>query len=110
MLPRRRVIRPDWGSDCAQVVYRAGVAKEERAMSRSIWIAVLMALLIPLGADANPELISMSSDDGQWVIPGKNYSSTRYSSLNQITTDTVKKLRPAWTFSTGALRGHEGQP
>jgi PQQ-dependent dehydrogenase (methanol/ethanol family) len=79
-------------------------------MSRSIWIAVLTALLIPLGANANPELISMSTDDGQWVIPGKNYASTRYSSLIQINTETITKLRPAWSFSTGALRGHEGQP
>jgi lanthanide-dependent methanol dehydrogenase len=54
--------------------------------------------------------MSLQNDDGQWAIPGKNYSSTRYSSLGQITTANVGKLRQAWSFSTGTLRGHEGQP
>ena len=43
-------------------------------------------------------------------MPGKNYASTRYSSLGQITTENIKNLRPAWMFSTGVLRGHEGAP
>src|SRR6266513_81378 len=34
----------------------------------------------------------------------------RYSALKQISTDNVKDLRVAWTFSTGVLRGHEGGP
>jgi alcohol dehydrogenase (cytochrome c)/methanol dehydrogenase (cytochrome c) subunit 1 len=79
-------------------------------MRRSIWLACLFVLFIPWVAHANPELMAMQNDDGQWVLPSKNYSATRFSSLNQITTDNVKKLREAWSFSTGALRGHEGAP
>ena len=30
--------------------------------------------------------------------------------LSQINKDNVGDLRPAWTFSTGVLRGHEGGP
>ncbi len=30
--------------------------------------------------------------------------------LKQINTENVHKLAPAWTFSTGVLRGHEGAP
>ena len=41
-------------------------------------------------------------------MPGKNYSANRYSTLNQITTANVKQLKEVWSFSTGALRGHEG--
>src|SRR3989442_15376865 len=52
----------------------------------------------------------MQKDPNQWVTPGKNSSLTRYSELNQITTDNVKNLKVAWTFSTGVLRGHEGAP
>ena len=51
-----------------------------------------------------------SSEDKQWPMPNKNTSATRYSSLDQITTDNVKNLKVAWTFSTGVLRGHEGEP
>ena len=49
-------------------------------------------------------------DDGQWTMPGKDYSATRYSALAQITPATVGRLHPVWSFSTGVLRGHEGQP
>jgi alcohol dehydrogenase (cytochrome c)/methanol dehydrogenase (cytochrome c) subunit 1 len=69
-----------------------------------------MALMWSGVALANSELMSLQKDDGQWAIPGKNYSSTRYSTLSQIDTDNVKKLKQVWSMSTGALRGHEGQP
>jgi PQQ-dependent dehydrogenase (methanol/ethanol family) len=49
-------------------------------------------------------------EDKQWTMQNKNYASTRYSTLNSITTDNVKNLKVAWTFSTGVLRGHEGGP
>jgi len=49
-------------------------------------------------------------DDGQWTMPGKNYAATRYSGLTQITPGNAPRLRPVWSFSTGVLGGHEGQP
>ena len=62
------------------------------------------------GASANDELIKLSKDPNQWVMPTGNYANTRYSELNQINKDNAKNLRPVWTFSTGVLRGHEGGP
>jgi alcohol dehydrogenase (cytochrome c)/methanol dehydrogenase (cytochrome c) subunit 1 len=79
-------------------------------MKYGSWIAVAAMLSVAGGAFANDELLKLQNDDKQWALPGKNYSSTRYSTLNQITTANVKQLRPAWQFSTGALRGHEGAP
>ncbi|HEX8830722.1 MAG TPA: methanol/ethanol family PQQ-dependent dehydrogenase [Longimicrobium sp.] len=49
-------------------------------------------------------------EDGQWTIPAKDYQSTRFSGLAQITAANVASLRPAWTFSTGIRRGHEAAP
>lgn len=49
-------------------------------------------------------------DDGQWVMAAKDYANTRYSGLTEITAANVASLKPAWTFSTGVLRGHEGAP
>jgi alcohol dehydrogenase (cytochrome c) len=40
----------------------------------------------------------------------KNYASTRFSTLDQITTANVNNLKLAWTFSTGLTRGHEAPP
>ena len=49
-------------------------------------------------------------DDGQWVMASKDYANTRYSALQQVTSENVAALKPAWTFSTGVLRGQEAAP
>jgi len=41
---------------------------------------------------------------------GENYASTRFSTLTDINTATVKNLKLAWTFSTGLTRGYEAAP
>jgi alcohol dehydrogenase (cytochrome c) len=51
-----------------------------------------------------------SDSPGDWIMPAKDHASSRYSELDQITTGNVKDLRLAWTFSTGALNGHEAAP
>ena len=63
------------------------------------------------GAIAGPRLtVAAASDDGEWTMPGKDYASTRYSGLSQITPANAAHLHPVWSFSTGVLGGHEGQP
>jgi lanthanide-dependent methanol dehydrogenase len=53
---------------------------------------------------------SSAKEDGQWTMPAKDFASTRYSGLAQVTAANAKGLRPVWSFSTGVLGGHEGQP
>lgn len=48
-----------------------------------------------------------AAEDGQWLMPAKNYASTRYSGLDEIGTGNVHDLRVAWTFSMGVNRGQE---
>ena len=69
-----------------------------------------MAAFTVGSAVANEELIKMSQNPKDWVMPAGDYANTRYSKLNQITAANVGKLQVAWTFSTGVLRGHEGGP
>src|SRR3982074_20711 len=69
-----------------------------------------MALFAAGAANANEELIKMSQNPKDWVMPTGDYANTRYSKLNQITAANAGKLQVAWTFSTGVLRGHEGGP
>ena len=52
----------------------------------------------------------MEPDDGQWVRPAKDLSSTRFSALDQINTSNVTNLKLAFTFSTGTTRGLEAAP
>ena len=68
------------------------------------------AVLVAGAATANEELIKMSQNPKDWVMPTGNYANHRYSQLKQITADNAGKLQVAWTFSTGVLRGHEGGP
>jgi PQQ-dependent dehydrogenase (methanol/ethanol family) len=51
-----------------------------------------------------------SADDGQWTMPAKDFSSTRFSALDEINTSNVANLKVAWTFSTGVNRGQEAAP
>ena len=48
--------------------------------------------------------------DGEWPMPAGDASATRYSPLAQIDVANAPRLRPVWSFSTGVLGGHEGQP
>ena len=47
---------------------------------------------------------------GEWVTPAKDYASTRFSTLKQITTANVGSLKESWSYTTGIKDGHEGQP
>jgi PQQ-dependent dehydrogenase (methanol/ethanol family) len=50
------------------------------------------------------------ADDGEWTLAAKDPASTRFSPLDQITAQNVKDLKPAFSFSTGVVRGHEAAP
>ena len=51
-----------------------------------------------------------SPGDGDWPMAAKDFASTRYSALAEITPQNVGTLVPKLTFSTGVVRGHEGAP
>jgi PQQ-dependent dehydrogenase (methanol/ethanol family) len=79
--------------------------------------AALIAMLGCLGAAAvNADGVraagarAPAGEDGQWSMPSKDYAATRYSDLAAITRQNAGSLHPVWTFSTGVLGGHEGQP
>ena len=73
-------------------------------------VGAVALLLSSLAASTSFAQIQNQPDDGQWVMAPKNYASTRYSTLNQITTENAANLKLAWTFSTGAIRGEEAAP
>jgi lanthanide-dependent methanol dehydrogenase len=53
---------------------------------------------------------SPASADSEWRMPAKDFAGTRFSTLTDITPEKAPSLHPVWTFSTGVLGGHEGQP
>jgi PQQ-dependent dehydrogenase (methanol/ethanol family) len=46
----------------------------------------------------------------EWTMYGGDYANTRHSTLNQITTQNVSKLRVAWIRSLGSLESQESTP
>lgn len=60
------------------------------------------------GSDA--EEAANSANPDLWASMGQNLALDRNSKLAQINTTNVKRLQMIWSQSTGALRGHEGQP
>ena len=56
------------------------------------------------------DYVTLSADPAQWVMPAKNYASTRFSELDQIDEGNVAQLQLAWTFSNGVNRGQESIP
>src|SRR5205085_10805995 len=82
-------------------------------MSRAALIAMLGCLGAAAVSGDNVRAAAAQApgrEDGQWSMPSKDYAATRYSALEQITVGNARSLHPVWTFSTGVLGGHEGQP
>jgi alcohol dehydrogenase (cytochrome c) len=48
--------------------------------------------------------------DGDWPMFRRTYDGWGFSPLAQITPGNVRRLQPAWVFSTGAENGHEAPP
>jgi PQQ-dependent dehydrogenase (methanol/ethanol family) len=72
---------------------------------------LLVAMLGLSGqAWANSEVEKRAANPNEWGAPGRDNKLTRHSDLADINTGNVAKLQMAWSQSTGALRGHEGQP
>lgn len=84
------------------------LASRHNAWLINLVVSGLFALVCV--AQANEQLQGMTEDPNQWVMPGGDYSLTRFSKLDQINADNAKDLHVAWTMSSGTLRGHEGQP
>jgi PQQ-dependent dehydrogenase (methanol/ethanol family) len=76
-----------------------------RKMNFLSFSIILSALPTVVIAD---ELAEMQMNADNWVMPAGNYNNQRYSKLDKISENNIQNLNLAWSFSTGVLRGHEG--
>ncbi|WP_292713822.1 methanol/ethanol family PQQ-dependent dehydrogenase [Mesorhizobium sp.] len=104
-----------WGA--CQRGYKAMARIDGRTKLGMIGWTLLVGFALVAGAVAQPAepairppAAAAPLDDGQWTMPAKNYASTRYSELAEITEDNVKTLQVAFTFSTGVNKGQEAAP
>lgn len=73
-------------------------------------IAMGLTVVTTAPASANEQLVELAKDPANWVMTGRDYNAQNYSEMTDINKENVKQLRPAWSFSTGVLHGHEGTP
>ncbi|NOQ94714.1 MAG: PQQ-binding-like beta-propeller repeat protein, partial [Methylophaga sp.] len=71
-------------------------------------LSIAMLAIATSGVAIADEIAVMQENENNWVSAAGNYNNQRYSKLAQINKDNVADLKMAWTFSTGVLRGHEG--
>jgi lanthanide-dependent methanol dehydrogenase len=69
-----------------------------------------LAAPTPQAGRTAPSTANAPADDGEWTMPAKNYAATRFSALNEITTDNVKTLVPGFSFSLAVNKGQEAAP
>jgi quinohemoprotein ethanol dehydrogenase len=55
-------------------------------------------------------LKAADADPSNWITYGRTYSEQRFSSLQQVSEQTVSRLGLAWSFDLGTLRGLEATP
>ncbi|MDB5720107.1 MAG: PQQ-dependent dehydrogenase, methanol/ethanol family, partial [Alphaproteobacteria bacterium] len=50
------------------------------------------------------------ADDGQWLMPAKDYAATRYSAMTEINSSNAGRLEEVFSFSLGVDKGQEAAP
>jgi PQQ-dependent dehydrogenase (methanol/ethanol family) len=73
-------------------------------------VALANQKTVPAPAGAATSVSTRGSSNGEWQRPAGDYASTRFSTLSDITPESVKRLGVVATFATGYLRGHEAAP
>ena len=79
-------------------------------MKQSFRYGMLVTAALVSSIALAPDVFAQDAAGKDWSTPAGSLNGQRYSTLNQINAQNADKLQVAWTFSTGVLRGHEGQP
>jgi len=81
-----------------------------RGVHRSTPRLLAAAFSCVLGAASHGATTTPPDVAGDWPMAARDYASTRFSPLEEISPANASKLALAFTFSTGVLRGHEAAP
>lgn len=79
-----------------------------RLLKPLLLLSCLPALLAGQARPAPPA--PAGPTPGEWSAPARDLAGTRFSPLADISTRNVSGLRLLWSYGTGSLEGHEGNP
>ncbi len=82
--------------------------------STMLYFIALVLFVVSQHSWANPvtqeRLIAGPEEGSDWLAHGRDLSETRYSPLQQITSENISGLGLAWSFDLPYARGLEGTP
>jgi lanthanide-dependent methanol dehydrogenase len=98
-----------------RVIHRASKRTGTLALARATALALMIAVACVSPAFAQRAQIppaAAAPADGQWTMPARDYASSRYSELTDITARNVARLQPIFTFDIDIPidRGQEAAP
>jgi glucose dehydrogenase len=75
-------------------------------------IAAALCIATPARADQSDDtrLLGAAADSGNWLMYGRTYDNQRFSPLDQVTPQTVKRLVPKWIYQTGLAATFQTSP
>lgn len=82
--------------------------QEQRFPQAATW--TLLAIVLAGSGVANVGAASNSINPGDWPMAARDFASTRFSPLADISPSNAATLKLVVTFSTGVVRGHEAAP
>lgn len=84
------------------------------SIARAVALTVAAALCVSIPADADGRednrLLGAVADTGNWLMYGRSYDNQRFSPLDKITPQTVKRLVPKWIYQTGLAATFQTSP
>ena len=99
--------KPTVTADWFNVATRPEQRQQEQLLTVTLVLLIISANTL---AQSLIELQDDGDSPGDIVTYGMSYSLQRFSPLEQINTQSVADLVPAWSFSLGDDRGQEAQP
>ena len=84
---------------------------KREAKLRSFMLATVLGMALPVAvlAQSDEDLRNAGKNQSEILTYGMSYGQQRFSPLNQINRQTVKRLVPAWSYSMSNNLGEESQ-
>ena len=67
----------------------------------AVALALLSASPLVAAEITDARMKAAGDDKGSWLLHGRDYTNQRFSPLDSVTTENVKKLVPKWIYQTG---------
>jgi alcohol dehydrogenase (cytochrome c) len=92
------VVLVGWGIPAVSAQQQAAVPGVEERLS-----------IATPGVVTDTMLLDAAKDPNNWILYGRDYANTRYSPLNEINSQNIKRLVPKWILSFGQLDSQGSQ-